>query len=183
MNTLSQNEKNKLLSLARETLETYIKEGQKPKTSITEPALQEQLGCFVTLRKNGQLRGCMGEFSPKEPLWQTVIDRTVVAATGDPRFSPVKPDELDEISLEISVLSKPEAIDDWQKIELGTHGVIVQKGNRGGTYLPQVGTEHNWENREEFLVHLCANKAGLPIDCYKDESVDLLTYTADVFSE
>jgi len=180
---LNSSNKQKLLEIARQTLQAYINTGQKPETKITDPALQEQLGCFVTLRKNGQLRGCMGEFSPTTPLWQTVIDRTVVAATQDPRFSPVEPDELKDISLEISVLSKPEPINDWQKIELGIHGVIVQKGSRGGTYLPQVGTEHDWENREEFLAHLCANKAGLPIDCYKDENVDILTYTADVFSE
>jgi hypothetical protein len=180
---LNQNQKESLLGLARETLEGYIKEAKKPKASITDPALQEQLGCFVTLRKNGQLRGCMGEFSPTTPLWQTVIDRTVVAATQDPRFSPVEPDELKDISLEISVLSKPEPIDDWQKIELGIHGVIVQKGNRSGTYLPQVGTEHNWNNIEDFLSNLCQSKAGLPADCYKDKNVDLLTYTADVFSE
>ena len=180
---LNQNQKESLLALARETLEGYIKEAKKPKASITDPALQEQLGCFVTLRKSGQLRGCMGEFSPTTPLWQTVIDRTIVAATEDPRFSPVESKELDDINIEISVLSKPESIDNWQKIELGIHGVIVQKGSRSGTYLPQVGTEHNWNNIEDFLSNLCQSKAGLPADCYKDKDVNLLTYTADVFSE
>ncbi len=125
----------------------------------------------------------MGKFDPKTPLWQTVIDQTIVAATKDPRFNPVKPDELDDITIEISVLSKPEPINDWHKIELGRHGVIVQKGTRSGTYLPQVGAEQDWKNVEEFLSHLCASKAGLPIDCYKDPDTKLFTYTADVFSE
>jgi AmmeMemoRadiSam system protein A len=125
----------------------------------------------------------MGKFEPNTPLWKTVIDRTIAAAEKDPRFNPVEPNEIEDVTIEISVLSKPEPIDDWQKIELGTHGVIVQKGSQGGTYLPQVGIEEDWENAEEFLAHLCANKAGLPIDCYKDPNVELLTYTADVFSE
>ncbi len=189
-NGLKKNEKDKLLEIARETLETYINTGKKPNVEITEPRLresnsplQEKLGVFVTLRKNDQLRGCMGKFEPTTPLWQTVIDRTISAATKDPRFQPVKSEEIEDIEIEISVLSKPEPIDSWKNIELGKHGVIVEKGNRGGTYLPQVGTEQDWKNVEEFLSHLCANKAGLPIDCYKDSDTKLLTYTADVFSE
>ncbi len=187
---LNQVQKKKLIEVARQTLETYINEGKKPNFNVTDPALgesnsplREKLGVFVTLRKDGQLRGCMGEFSPTTPLWQTVIDRTVVAATKDPRFPPVKSVELDDIAIEISVLSKPESVNDWQEIELGKHGVIVKKGNRAGTYLPQVGVEHDWKNLEEFLSHLCANKAGLPVDCYKDPDTELQIYTADVFGE
>ncbi len=182
-NELKKENKNKLLEIARETLETYVTTGKKPDFEITDSGLDEKLGVFVTLRKDDQLRGCMGKFDPDTPLWETVVDRTIAAAAQDPRFSPVSAEEIDKLTIEISVLSKPEPINDWQKIELGTHGVIVQKGNQAGTYLPQVGVEEDWESVEEFLAHLCANKAGLPIDCYKDPNTELLTYTADVFSE
>jgi AmmeMemoRadiSam system protein B/AmmeMemoRadiSam system protein A len=179
---LTDSDKQKLLSLARQTLESYIKKGEQPNYNATLPYLENKLGAFVTLRKNGQLRGCMGEFEPTTPLWQTIIDRTIVAATQDPRFSPVKPEEIDDITIEISVLSKPEH-NSWENVKLGTHGVLVKKGNRGGTYLPQVGTENEWNGVEDFLSHLCQNKAGLPKNCYKNPDTEFLTYTADVFSE
>lgn len=180
---LNTNQKQKLLDIARKTLEQYLASGEKPNFDINDPDLKLKYGVFVTLNKNKQLRGCMGNFKPDTPLWQTVQDQAVTAAINDPRFPKVSAEELKDIEVEISVLSQPQEIDDWQKIELGTHGVIVQKGNRSGTYLPQVGTEQDWADKEEFLSHLCANKAGLAPKCYEDSDTDLLIYTAEVFSE
>ncbi len=180
---LNKEQKQKLLEIARRSLKEYLTTGEKPEFKVEDPTLQSKLGVFVTLNKNDNLRGCMGNFKPDTPLWQTVQDQAVTAATKDPRFPQVKPKELNDIEIEISVLSKPKEINDWQEIELGKHGVIVKNGNRSGTYLPQVGTDHPWENTQEFLSHLCQNKAGLPADCYLDKDTDLLIYTADVFSE
>ncbi len=180
---LKKDEKDKLLDIARETLESYIRSGEKPGFMIEDAGLQSKQGVFVTLTKNGELRGCMGEFNPETPIWQTVIDQTVIAASEDPRFPPVLTEELDQLQIEISLLSEPRAVGSWQEIELGKHGVIVRKGSQSGTYLPQVGKEQDWQNVEEFLASLCQEKAGLPIDCYKDRETELLVYTADLFSE
>ncbi len=180
---LNEEQKGKLLAIARKSLEKYLTNEEKPAFEVSDPALQSKLGVFVTLNKNDQLRGCMGNFSPDTPLWQTVQEQTITAASKDPRFPAVEPEELEDIEIEISVLSKPKEIDNWQNIKLGKHGVLVRKGNRSGTYLPQVGTEHQWDGVEEFLSHLCLNKAGLNPKCYLDKDTDLLTYTADVFSE
>jgi len=109
-------------------------------------------------------------------------NKAIDAALHDPRFPPVKFNELEHIEIEVSVLSKPQKTSDWKKIVPGKHGVIIRKGMRGGTFLPQVASENNWD-LETFLSNLCAQKAGLSKDCYKDPKVDLFTYTAQVFSE
>ncbi len=172
-----------LLKIARETLEKYLKDGTKAEYEIDDPKLNEKLGAFVTLTKNGQLRGCIGEFSPAEdPLWQIVRNRAIDAAVNDHRFPAVSFEELKETKIEISVLSKPEKIDDWRKIEMGKHGVVLRQGLNGGTFLPQVAEETGW-SREEFLSQLCSQKAGLPNNCYQDPKTEIMVYTAEVFSE
>jgi len=179
----AQEERKTLLRIARETLESYLKNKEKPKYQIDNPRLNEKLGVFVTLNKKGhQLRGCIGEFQPVTPLWQTVQNKAIDAALNDPRFPPVRYEELKEIEIEISLLSPPRKITDWREIEPGKHGVILKQGSRGGTFLPQVATETGWD-REEFLSQLCLQKAGLPEDCYKDPKTELFVYTAEVFSE
>lgn len=179
---LNKSQQKILLKLARETLENYLKDKKIPKFETEDPVLKEKLGAFVTLRKNGELRGCIGEFEPKDPLYKVVQNKVIDAALHDTRFSPVSFKELEEIEIEISVLSKPVKIKDWRKVMPGKHGVLIRKGMRGGTFLPQVATENNWD-RVTFLSNLCAHKAGLPKDCYKDPGVDLFTYTAQIFSE
>jgi AmmeMemoRadiSam system protein A len=104
----------------------------------------------------------------------------VAACSEDDRFHPVSVDELDKLEYEISVLSRPEKIDDWRKIELGKHGVIVRQGRRGGVFLPQVATETGW-TLENFLSQLCYQKAGLSPDCYKDPNTEIKIFTAQVF--
>lgn len=179
---LSQAQKEVLLKLAQDTVETYVRNGKIPEVEIRDEKLVEKQGAFVTLHLNGRLRGCIGQIEPSnEPLWQVVQTMAIEAATGDPRFSPVSANELDKIEYEVSVLSKPKKIEDWQKIELGKHGVIVRKGFRSGVFLPQVATETGW-GKEELLAHLCADKAGLAADAYKNDlDVELFVFEAEVF--
>ncbi len=175
-------ERTELLMIARQTVEAAAKSEKIPDFTIDGERLNRQGGVFVTLHMNGKLRGCIGQIIPSgEPLWQVVRNMAAAAAMEDPRFSPVSENELDAIKYEISVLSVPEALGDWRKIELGRHGVIVRKGAQSGVFLPQVATETGW-NREELLAHLCQDKAGLPADSYKsDPDTRLEIFTAQVF--
>lgn len=179
---LSEEEKQEALKIARKTLEEYLKNGKIPNLTSDLPGLLKPLGCFVTLRKHGELRGCIGEFEPKDPLYKVIQRMAIAAATDDPRFPPVNFEELSEIKIEISVMTPKRKISDWQEIELGKHGVVIQKGFRSGTFLPQVATETGW-SKEEFLSQLCWQKAGLPPDCYKDPEVNLYVFEAQVFEE
>jgi AmmeMemoRadiSam system protein A len=106
----------------------------------------------------------------------------VESATGDPRFAPVGLAELKDIEIEISALSPMQRVDSADKIEIGKHGVMVRRGFNSGVFLPQVATETGW-SKEEFLDELCAQKAGLPADAWKDKSTELYVFTAEVFSE
>jgi len=179
---LNAKQKRRLLVIARATLEAYIKERRVPDFKEEDPVLNEELGAFVTLHKNGQLRGCIGNMTGKGPLYLTIRDMAVSASTQDPRFPPVRKDELKDIDIEISVLSPMKIIDDPEKIVIGKHGVMVQKGFRSGVYLPQVGTETGW-SRERFMDSLCLHKAGLPADSWKKGGCDIYIFTAEVFGE
>lgn len=179
---LDERAQKEVLEIARETLESYLKDGRTPEIVVENEALNQKLGAFVTLRKDGRLRGCIGNFEPDKPLWQVVQEMAISAAAKDPRFPPVDLTELKEIEIEISVLSPRKKIDDWQEIEIGKHGVYLQKGARGGVFLPQVATENGWD-LETFMGTLCSQKAGLPWDCWKDPKVELYTFTAQVFEE
>lgn len=182
-NLLNQEQKKELLKIVRETVEAYVKTGQIPEFKVEDERLKEKEGVFVTLRKHDRLRGCLGQIAPAgKPLWQTARDMAIAAATEDYRFGPVSAGELKDLNYEISVLSAPEEINDWRKIVLGKHGVIIEKGARGGVFLPQVAAETGW-SLEEFLSELCAEKAGLPPDSYKDKDAKLKIFTAQVFGE
>jgi len=167
--------------MAKETVESFVTTGQAPEFDVTDERLKQKQGAFVTLTKNGQLRGCIGQIVPTdEPLWQVVREMAVAACSEDGRFNPVEKSELDELEYEVSVLSAPEAIDDWKKIELGKQGVIIRKGGRSGVFLPQVATETGW-TLEEFLGQLCSQKAGLSPSCYKDKDTEIQIFSAQVF--
>ncbi|OGF27678.1 hypothetical protein A2303_00415 [Candidatus Falkowbacteria bacterium RIFOXYB2_FULL_47_14] len=178
---LSRKQKNILLDIARETVETYVKTGVIPDFDIRDERLNRPEGAFVTLSRNGQLRGCIGLIAPAgEPLWAVIREMAIAAASEDNRFLPVEPEELEDLEYEISVLSAPEPIKDWRKIEMGKHGVIIKSGLRSGVFLPQVA-EHFHNNLEAFLSELCAGKAGLPRDYYKEKDALILIFTAQVF--
>ncbi len=180
---LNKSEREELLKIARTTVESYVRTRKIPNFSPSSPALKQPLGTFVTLKENGQLRGCIGRFEPSEPLYKIVQQMAVSAATEDPRFSPVSANELGRLEYEISVLSPLKKVGTADEITLGKHGVQISKGFfHHGVFLPQVATETGW-SKEEFLSELCSQKAGLPGDCWKDPDVKLQVFTAEVFSE
>ena len=179
---LNNGQRRKLLEIARKSIEAYLKTGKKIELTETDPLLLKEMGAFVTLREHGELRGCIGNLMENKPLYLTIRDMAVEAATADPRFSPVQLTELENIDIEISVLSPLERIDSADKIQLGVHGVLVKRGFNSGVFLPQVATETGW-TKEEFLSNLCAHKAGLAPEAWKDKSTELYIFSAEVFSE
>ncbi len=179
---LSAKQRQTLLKIARKTVEAYVGRGEIPEFDVKDPVLKENRAAFVTLRKYGNLRGCIGSLIPTEPLYLAVRNKAIQAATEDPRFKPVQPYELEHLKVEVSVLSIPQKIQSTDQIELGKNGVIVKKDGRSGVFLPQVATETGW-SKEEFLNELCSQKAGLPPDCWKDPTTELYTFTAEEFGE
>lgn len=179
---LGQKEQKRLLEIARQSVETYIKESRTIKFEESSSALNKSLGAFVTLKKYGQLRGCIGIFEPNIPLYQVVAETAISSAVNDARFTPVTKDELDELEYEISVLSPLKKVDSWKDIEIGKHGVQIKKGLRSGVFLPQVATENNWD-LDTFMSVLCTQKAGLSADCWKDDETEIYVFTAQVFGE
>jgi AmmeMemoRadiSam system protein A len=144
--------------------------------------MAQKLGVFVTLKKKGALRGCIGSILPSEPLVQAVQNKAIQAAKDDPRFHQVYADELKEIKIEISVLSPIKRIKNADEIVMGRDGVIIVRGDRSGVFLPQVAQETGW-TKERFMSELCSQKAGLPEDAWKDAATELYTFTVYVFGE
>lgn len=179
--TLAQ--KRRLVAIAKETINSYVRTGKAPEITETDPRLLKEEGTFVTIHKDGQLRGCIGNIFGKGPLCMLVRDMAISSATKDPRFPPVKETELDSLEIEVSVLSKPRVIKNVDEIQLGVHGVIVSQGPRYyGVFLPQVADETGW-SKEKFLSELCSQKAGLSPDAWKDPKTKIEIFTAEVFSE
>ncbi|MEM2918242.1 MAG: AmmeMemoRadiSam system protein B [Candidatus Altiarchaeota archaeon] len=185
--SINENDKKFLLNLARKTLESYLSTGIKPYINETEISenLKMKQGCFVTLKKSDQLRGCIGHILPQVPLYECVIENAINAALHDPRFTEVRYDELKDIKIEISVLSLPKILqysfdeDLLNKLTPYEDGVVLKFGSRQSTYLPQV-----WEqipDKKIFLSSLCL-KGGMPEDCWR-KGVEVYTYKAEVFSE
>jgi hypothetical protein len=181
--TLSDEERDELLALARRSIESAFEGEPVPVLESPTEALDMRTGAFVTLRVGDQLRGCIGTFDRSRPLWQVVADRARCAAFKDNRFEPLTPAELDGVEIEISVLSPLRRLDDPLDLRFGTDGVwIVGPDGRSGTYLPQVA-EH-FRTKEEFISHCCAHKAWLPADAWRDpQRATVYAYTAEVFSE
>jgi len=179
---LNKEQKERLLEIARTTMETYIREGKTLEFEEADTVLNEELGAFVTIHKKGQLRGCIGNMVGKGPLYLTIRNMTIASSTQDHRFRPVKEDELKDIDVEISVLSPMKKIDNPDEIVVGRHGVMVQSGIAGGVYLPQVADETGW-SKEEFMNSLCAHKAGMPADSWETGKCDIYIFTAEVFGE
>ncbi len=181
---LSKDEKKELLKLSRAVLEKYIREGKiiDPKDigiKLTKNMKKER-GAFVTLNKNGRLRGCIGEIFATQPLYETVIEKTIASAIHDFRFPMVTEEELDDITIEISVLTPLKQISEYKDIRIGQDGVYMIKGAHRAIFLPQVASEYGW-NLETTLMHL-SDKAGLSPDAWK-EGATFYTYQAEVFKE
>ena len=177
------NLKLQLLELARDSIKYYLINNKQ--LSIEEPdnsILLESRAVFVTLHKEGSLRGCIGHMHAHIPLFKAVIKMATAAAFEDPRFQPIQAHEIDEIKIEISVLSPMEKISDYKKIRMGIDGVWIKKGLHSGVYLPQVATDTGWD-RETFLRSLCSSKAGLPAEAYKDPDCEIYIYQVEKFNE
>ncbi len=175
--TLSDEDKAELKKIARESirLSFYGRTYQPEKLSAT---LKQKCGAFVSLHKHGSLRGCIGHFGEDHPLHEMVAQMARAAAFEDPRFNSVRESELDEIDIEISVLTPMRRIKSLDEFVLGKHGIYIRKGWRSGTYLPQVADEVNW-TKEEFVSHCAAEKAGIGWSGWKD--AELYVYEAIVF--
>jgi AmmeMemoRadiSam system protein A len=173
-------EKNWLLSFARKSLRRYLTTQTLPLARNLPGRLRYKQGAFVTLRKDGQLRGCIGSILPEDELGKTVGRMALYAALKDPRFQPVKSGELDSLEIEISVLSPLRPIDSPERIVIGRDGVLMIKDGASAVFLPQVATEENWD-RLQLLENLC-RKGGWEKDCWKGD-VKLHVFQADVFSE
>ncbi|NJE42797.1 TIGR00296 family protein [Thermococcus sp. GR6] len=181
-----------LVRLARRAIEEYVRNGRTIKPpEDTPPELWEKMGVFVTLNRHNvppqmSLRGCIGFPLPIYPLVEATIKAAIYAAVDDPRFPPVKESELDDIVIEVSVLTPPEPIEGPpeerpKKIKVGRDGLIIEKGIHSGLLLPQVPIEWGWDE-EEFLAQTCW-KAGLPPDCWLDEDTKVYHFTAEIFEE
>jgi AmmeMemoRadiSam system protein A len=176
---LDEREQAALLTLARKALEARVHGGRPPERD-RGGLLDEPRGAFVTIHRQGELRGCLGRIEVDQPLSDTVAELAAVVADSDPRFEPVSPGELSRIDLEVSVLTPEREVTDVAEIEVGRHGLIVERGSRRGLLLPQVAVEHAWD-RERFLAHTCL-KAGLPPDAWR-HGARILLFEAQVFSE
>ena len=178
---LNAEEQKKLLEIARKTILDALKRGDIDKETASTEGMGRPCGAFVSLHKLGQLRGCIGTFSSPRPLVNTVQEMAMSSSQKDPRFPPVQEEEMQDIDIEISVLSPLREIKDVNEIEVGKHGIYITKGSNSGVLLPQVATEYGWD-RETFLDHTCM-KAGLPPGTWKEEGVKIEVFEAQVFGE
>ncbi len=177
---LKNREKSILLDIARNAIESFVRSGEIYVEPREEKALNIRRGCFVTISKKDELRGCIGNFQSELPLFKEVAEMAVASATKDPRFYPMKEEDLTEFELEISVLSPLKKISDIEEITVGQHGIYLEKGYNRGVLLPQVATFHGWD-RDSFLQQTCI-KAGLLVDAWRNEDTEIYIFSADVFN-
>ena len=178
--TLSSKEQQLLREIARESIVAAVNGKKTADMPNIEkyPTLQQKCGAFVTLTQHGRLRGCIGLLSGSLPLHETVRRMARAAALEDPRFNPLRREELDDTDIEISVITPMQRIHSLDELELHRHGIFIKKGNRSGTFLPQVADEVDW-TKEEFVGHCSRDKAGLGWDGWRD--AELYVYEAIVF--
>lgn len=179
---LSHGEQRILLDIARRAIIAAVSgRGPMPEEERAEEGLNRHCGCFVTIRRHGRLRGCLGHFTSERPLWRMIAEQAVDSATADPRFPAMSPAELHDFTLEISVLTPLHPIGSIDEIEIGRHGLFIIRGHRRGVLLPQVATEHGWD-RLTFLSQTCV-KAGLPHDAWREPATSILVFSAEVFHD
>lgn len=180
---ITEKDRNVLLQLAREAVTAAVTGAPRPRPDVSQGLLSEPRGCFVTLTRNGQLRGCIGTFQPQSPLGQTVVDMGI-SATQDPRFTsdPITAGELPDLTVEVSVLSPLKKTDHPEELEIGRHGIYILGAGRGGCFLPEVATDHHM-TPEEFLDTCCQHKAGLPTGAWRRGDVQVYLFTSEKFSD
>lgn len=168
------------LLLARNAIREFLETGDELQPPDS-PAFNELRGVFVSLKMEGELRGCIGYSEPQFPTGRTIVRCAIHSATEDPRFLPLKISELDLVRIEISLLTPLQKINDPSEIEVGTHGIVIASGMRRGLLLPQVAIEWEWD-RETFLKYTC-QKAGLYDDAWKSPLTSIYIFSAEVFGE
>ena len=173
-------DKKLLLEIARQALQAGVERRESLQNLPKDLAPAESTGAFVTLRKRGRLRGCIGQVGTGQPLVEVIAHCAKAAALEDPRFQPVRTEELAEIEIEISALSDLQEIAP-DAIEAGKHGLIVSRGSQRGLLLPQVATEMRW-NARKLLEETCV-KAGLEREAWRDPETKIQGFTAEAFSE
>lgn len=180
---LSQNQRTRLLRIARQSIEAAL-EGRRAELDQEQldDTLRRPSGAFVSLHtRDGNLRGCIGSIQPAAPLCEAIAANAINAAFRDPRFHPLRKDELANVEIEISVMSPIVRVSDIGEIEVGRDGLIISRGSRIGLLLPQVATNYGWD-RDTFLRQTCV-KAGLPPDTWQSEQCRIEKFSAEVFSE
>lgn len=181
---LSDSDKKALLQMARKILSHYMMTRQTLSAERSgvgiSAAMKSVMGAFVTLKEGGELRGCIGEIVPRRPLCDAVAERVLDSAFHDPRFNPLRPEELDKVEIEISALTPSKPVDSYKDIVIGRHGMTVSKNGRSAVFLPQVAPEQGW-TLEETLTHL-SMKAGLPPDAWRS-GAKFTVFEAIVFNE
>jgi hypothetical protein len=173
---LPEAQRQELLSLARRTVVSYVRTKKTPAAETQDARLAANGATFVTIKRNHELRGCIGNIQPVMPLYQSVIRNAVAAASQDPRFPPMTPEELTDLEIEVTILSPLEPVNDVREIRIGTHGLSIVKDGRSGIFLPQVPVEQGWD-LPTYLEQLCF-KAGLPAGAWRD--AQLYRFTADI---
>jgi MEMO1 family protein len=173
---LTGEEKKELLVLANKAVTDYVTNGKTPEVDMQNRKFKTDGAVFVTIKKNGDLRGCIGHVQPVMSLYKSVINNAIAASSGDPRFPPMTKEELKDIDIEISILSPLNPVKDIKDIQIGKHGLVIRKGVHSGLLLPQVAGELGWD-RDAYLKNLCA-KAGLPEYAWRD--AELYTFTAEI---
>lgn len=176
---LSPEERKRLLEIAKTGIETRLRKVHIHPPQFDSGALTEKRGAFVSLHKRGRLRGCIGCIEGREPLGLTVHEMARAAAFDDPRFPPLRLDELPEVDIEISILSPLKQVMSIEEIEVGIHGIYIVNGFYSGLLLPQVAVECQWD-RNTFLEQTC-QKAGLPPNAWKNKNTKIYIFSADIF--
>lgn len=178
---LTSSEKRTLLKIARQAIESELLGVPMIFPDIKSASLLLHRGAFVTIQKHRELRGCIGIFTANKPLFEVVADMAISAAFQDPRFYPLRKDELEEIDIEISALTPLRQITDMEEIQVGIHGIYIVSPYGSGVLLPQVATEYGWD-RITFLDQTC-RKAGLSKGCWKESTSKVYIFSAEIFSE
>jgi uncharacterized protein (TIGR00296 family) len=186
MAVLSEEEGKLAVRIARGFIEIHLAGRQLPEIPDLPPVFGENRGVFVTLKRGGDLRGCIGIPYPVMPLSEALEQAAISSATEDPRFMPVSEDELAGITIEVTVMTPPKSLlctpaERPSCIEAGKHGLIVSGRGRNGLLLPQVATEYGWDART-FLDHTC-RKAGLPAGCWERSEIEVKTFEGQIFHE
>lgn len=174
-------EKEILLNIARSAIESHVSNNDVSVVPREERRLNFKHGCFVTIKQEGNLRGCIGNFQSERPLFKEVAEMAMASSSSDPRFYPLKIQDLDSISLQISVLSPLVKIDNIDEIIIGKHGIYLELNHCRGVLLPQVATENHWD-RTTFLNQTCV-KADLPTTAWQDSDADIYIFSAQIFGD